>query len=104
MIISGTAHYSKFAYEVLTGLGNVGTSHNPLELFKSLEKLNAKPSLNKNLQHAVKQPVVHKAVCKANVKFIKEAVKNFIKQWLNKSLSVSNISTILYYNWANSFL
>ena len=39
LIISATAHYSKFAYDVLKGLHHLPASHNPADLFASLHKL-----------------------------------------------------------------
>ena len=80
MIVSATAHYSKFAYDVLTGLRKFPTGHDPMELFASLHKLNAWPALHANLECVVTRPQVQKTVCKANICTVLEEIESFLKQ------------------------
>jgi len=80
MIISATAHYSKFAYDVLKGLRRFPTSHDPVELFASLHKLKARPAMHENLESVVRRPQVQKTVCEADISTVKDAIESFLRQ------------------------
>ncbi|KAL9960383.1 hypothetical protein ACROYT_G033834 [Oculina patagonica] len=65
LIISATAHYSKFAHDVLKGLRKFPTKHDPVELFESLRKVATRPAAHKRLESSVSRPQVQETVCKA---------------------------------------
>ncbi|CAH3164702.1 unnamed protein product [Porites lobata] len=80
MIISATAHYSKFAYDVLTGLRHYPSSHHPAELFTSLRKLDARPPLHASLEFVVSRPKLQNAVCEADISTLMEEIEIFLKR------------------------
>ena len=78
LIISATAHYSKFAHDVLKGLRQSLTSHDPVELFASLNKVATRPTPHGRLEKAISRPQVHKAVCKADVSIVMDEIERFL--------------------------
>lgn len=80
MVISATAHYSKFAHDVLRGLGEFPSSHDPTDLFTSLHKLKARPVMHANLESVIKRPQVQKAVCEADVSRVMKEIESFLKR------------------------
>ena len=80
MILSATAHYSKFAYDVLTGLRQYPSSHHPAELFSSLRKLDARPPLHASLEFVVSRPKLQTTVCDANICTLMKEIEIFLKR------------------------
>ena len=80
MIVSATAHYSKFAHDVLKGLGQLLSSHDPQELFARLHKLNARPAMHVNLESAIGRPQIHNTVCPADVSTVMDEIGRFLKR------------------------
>ncbi|KAK2550901.1 Threonine synthase-like 1 [Acropora cervicornis] len=80
MIVSATAHYSKFAYDVLRGLGEFPSCHEPRSLFFSLKKLDARPAMHANLEAVVSRPQIHKGQCEANVNAVMNQVESFVEK------------------------
>ena len=80
MIVSSTAHYSKFAYDVLRGLGQFPSSHDPGKLFANLRMLGPLPAMHSNLEVVVNRPQLHNAKCEADV----NAIMNEIQKFLNR--------------------
>jgi len=80
LIISATAHYSKFAYDVLKGLRQLPTSHDPVELFASLRKVATRPAPHRRLENAISRPQVHKTVCQANVSTVMDEIDRFLSR------------------------
>lgn len=78
MLISATAHYSKFAHDVLQGLRQFPASHDPVEVFASLHKLNAQPAVHANLERVVRRPQVQTAVCQADVNVVMDELESFL--------------------------
>ena len=78
MIVSATAHYSKFAHDVLKGLGQLLSSHDPRELFARLRKLNARPALHVNLESVLERPQIHKTVCPADINTMMREIESFL--------------------------
>ena len=80
MIVSATAHYSKFAHDVLKGLGQFPSSHDPRELFARLHKLNARPALHVNLESVIGRPQIHNTVCPADINAVMDEIGSFLKR------------------------
>ena len=80
LIISATAHYSKFAHDVLKGLRHFPTSHDPVELFASLSKVAASPAPHRILENAIGRPQVHKTVCRADVSTVMDEIVCFLSR------------------------
>ncbi|XP_067025308.1 threonine synthase-like 1 isoform X2 [Acropora muricata] len=80
MIVSATAHYSKFAYDVLRGLGKFPSCHEPRSLFSSLKKLDARPAMHANLEAVVSRPQIHKGQCEANINAVMNQVESFVEK------------------------
>ncbi|KAJ7379450.1 Threonine synthase-like 1 [Desmophyllum pertusum] len=80
MIISATAHYSKFARDVLKGLRHVPIASDPVELLASLRRLHARPTAHDNLESAVRRPHVQKAICNADVSTVMDEIYCFLRR------------------------
>ena len=80
LIISATAHFSKFAYDVLKGLRHFPTSHDPVKLFTSLSKIATRPAPHRRLENAISRPQVHQTVCKADVSTVKDEIDRFLSR------------------------
>ena len=80
LIISATAHHSKFAHDVLKGLRQSSTSHDPVELFASLSKVATRPAPHRRLENAISRPQVHKTVCTADVGAVKNEIDRFLSR------------------------
>lgn len=80
LIISSTAHYSKFAYDVLKGLSKLPASQGPLDLFGSLNKLGANPSAHANLETVVKRDQKQNTTCLAETSVIIKEIEAFLSR------------------------
>ena len=80
LIISATAHYSKFAYDVLKGLHHLPASHNPADLFASLHKLCARPSAHVNLERVVRRDQKQKSTCRADISTVMKEIDRFLNR------------------------
>lgn len=80
LIISSTAHYSKFAYDVLKGLSKLPASQSPLDLFGSLNKLGANPSAHANLETVVKRDQKQNTTCLAETSVIMKEIEAFLSR------------------------
>ena len=80
LIISSTAHYSKFAYDVLKGLSKLPASQGPLDLFGSLNKLGANPSAHANLETVVKRDQKQNTTCLAETSAIMKEIEAFLSR------------------------
>lgn len=79
MLIAATAHYGKFADEVMWALGiDEGEQHAPARLFNILEELNTRPRMHKNLSKAVESNTPRQPVCEASKEDIVARVKAFV--------------------------
>ena len=81
LIISATAHYSKFAHDVLKGLRQFPPSHDPVELFASLSKVATRPTAHKRLENAISRPQLQKTVCEADVSAVMDEIDRFLSRW-----------------------
>jgi len=79
MVISATAHYSRFAYSVLKALGKDKGTTDPLVLMKELQQLQAHPAMHKQLVEALEKPEIHNQVCSNDVNAVKEHIDTFLK-------------------------
>jgi threonine synthase len=80
MILSATAHYSKFAHDVLGALGKTPLSNDPLTLIRELERLGPHPPTHQRLEDAMHKPEIHKNVCRASVQTIKENLEASLRK------------------------
>lgn len=80
LIIFATAHYSKFAHDVLKGLRKFPTTHDPVELFESLRKIATRPAAHKRLESSVSRPQVQETVCKADVRTVMSEIDRFLSR------------------------
>lgn len=85
VLLSGTAHYSKFGKDVLLALGLKPNSESPCEVFKQLEKLNVKPAMNKRLQSAMGKQEIHNDVCMKDLNAVKQKIENFLNELTSSS-------------------
>jgi len=79
MVISATAHYSKFADNVLKALGKEQGSSDPLVVMSELRRLEPHPPMHQQLEDAMKKPEIHNKVCEADVQTIKEHIEIFLR-------------------------
>lgn len=81
MLIASTAHYGKFAADVLNSLGLCNNGdNNPVEMLETLSKLKARPIMHKQLLNSIKKPRRHHTVLEPNLTNIISEVKSFAKQ------------------------
>lgn len=78
LILSATAHYSKFAADVLGALGKGPVCNDPLMLMKELHRLEPRPAMHKRLEDDVRKPEIHKNVCQGSVEAIKTTLETFL--------------------------
>ncbi|XP_031566316.1 threonine synthase-like 1 [Actinia tenebrosa] len=78
LIISATAHYSKFAKDVLGALGKEPVSNEPLTLMRELQRLDPRPGMHKRLGNDVRRPEIHKSICQASLEAIKTTLETFL--------------------------
>ncbi len=78
VLLSSTAHYSKFGKDVLLALGKEPISDSPCELFKQLEELKIKPVMNESLKNAMGKQEIHNDVCSKDLNAVKEKIENFL--------------------------
>ena len=80
LVISATAHYSKFAQDVLQGLRKFSSTCDPVELFASLRKITTRPAAHKRLEMSVRRPQVQKTVCKADDTTVMDEIVRFLSR------------------------
>ncbi|XP_006811616.2 threonine synthase-like 1 [Saccoglossus kowalevskii] len=79
MVIASTAHYAKFATEVLQCIGLDTPSDDPIRLFKQLAALNPRPGMHQELNNALHKPVHHSGVIDGNLNDVVSEIIRFIK-------------------------
>ncbi|XP_077979158.1 threonine synthase-like 1 [Glandiceps talaboti] len=80
MVITATAHYAKFASDVLNSLGQQTLTEDPATLFQQLDMLNPKPRLHQELSNVIHQSSTHKCVIEANMNDVIKEVCSFIER------------------------
>ncbi|XP_072181603.1 threonine synthase-like 1 [Diadema setosum] len=79
MLICSTAHYGKFASDVLTSLGHQATDKDrPEMLLTKLGELDPRPHPHLNLERSVRNPRIHKRVVEASLDAVVKEVKDFV--------------------------
>ena len=78
MIITATAHYSKFGVDVLRGLYGECT---PEDTFKKLRSVGARPSMHHVLESATSRPCVHDRVSQATVEAVMKETVDFLEHF-----------------------
>lgn len=91
LIISATAHYSKFSHDVLRGLQQSPTSQDPVELFATLSKVVTRPAPHRRLENAISRPQIHKTVCNADVSTVKNEIDRFLSRWSRRGFYLNII-------------
>ena len=76
MIITATAHYSKFGTDVLRGLHGAWPRQ---DTFEKLRALSASPPMHRYLERAMCRPRVHSGVICASVEAVEIEVFDFLK-------------------------
>ncbi|XP_071083037.1 threonine synthase-like 1 [Haliotis cracherodii] len=82
VLISGTAHYAKFADSVLPFIGQM-TSSDDLSVSELIGKsldLKTRPAMHRDLESMTRKPVVHKETCSADYENVKRLVRNFVEK------------------------
>ncbi|XP_033122646.1 threonine synthase-like 1 [Anneissia japonica] len=87
MMICSTAHYGKFASDVLSALGRSFTSDDPVMLFQELKKLKPHPIMHQELEESIRRPKVHTKVLPANLNEIVSELKRFIERGYEHDIS-----------------
>ena len=80
LLVTSTAHYSKFGNDVLLALGMEPTSESPCEVLKQLEELKAEPVMNQSLKNAIGKQEIQNNVCSRDMNALKQKVENFLKE------------------------
>jgi threonine synthase len=80
LLLSSTAHYSKFGKDVLLALGTKPISDSPCELFKQLEGLKIEPVVNESLKNAMRKQEIQNDVCSNDLNAVKENIEIFLKE------------------------
>ena len=81
MLISSTAHYGKFASDVLSSLGQeAGAGDEPGTLLRRLRGLGSRPDNHSALERSVRNEQVHKKVVDASLEAVSEEVENFVQE------------------------
>ena len=80
LLLSSTAHYSKFGKDVLLALGTKPISDSPCELFKQLEGLKIEPVVNESLKNAMRKQEIQNDVCSNDLNAVKEKIEIFLKE------------------------
>ena len=82
MIINSTAHYGKFAPEVLTALGKdiTGIESSPGKMYEALERLGPRPGMHENLRRSTEKPVLHRTVLESNMNEVTAEVEAFLSR------------------------
>lgn len=80
LLLSATAHYSKFGQDVLLALGINPKSDTPGEVFKQLEELDVEPEMNESLKNAIQKPEIHTEVCPKDLNAVKEKIEYFLME------------------------
>ena len=84
VMVTATAHYSKFARDVLLALGEKVTSDIPDELLKQLQDLKAEPEMNHFVLDAMKNPEIHRTVCAKDIGAVKHFIEDFVIRLTDK--------------------
>jgi threonine synthase len=77
LVVVATAHYAKFAADVLKSLGEPADS-SPSDRLDILEKLGAKPLMHRRLKETLQQDTFHKTVCLPRKQDILNELINFV--------------------------
>ena len=82
LLIGGTAHYAKFAPDVLKAVHGSGDYSNmsPDSLLNSLRQLSAQPLMHGELEKCIARPVVHTNVCSPDVNNIINELYSFAER------------------------
>ncbi|XP_078677756.1 threonine synthase-like 1 [Branchiostoma floridae x Branchiostoma belcheri] len=83
MLLASTAHYCKFAPDVLTALGERLSSNNPVQLFQALQTLNPHPTLHSQLSKDIERPRKHQAVLEADHSQIVTEMESFMRRYFS---------------------
>ena len=78
LLLSSTAHYSKFATHVLLALGKKPNSDSPRELFEQLEELYNTPVMHECLKNAMRRQEINNYVCLNDMNAVKDEIENFL--------------------------
>ncbi|KAJ8301244.1 hypothetical protein KUTeg_020231 [Tegillarca granosa] len=80
VIIASTAHYEKFAPEVLRILGNDMGNAPVSDMFDKLSNICSKPAKHNNLRDVLSRPKVHQKVLEGDYKKVTGDIENFAKR------------------------
>lgn len=80
VIIASTAHYEKFAPEVLRILGNDMGNAPVSDMFDKLSNICSKPAKHNNLRDVLSRPKVHQKVLEGDYKKVTGEIENFAKR------------------------
>ena len=80
LLVTSTAHYSKFGNDVLLALGMEPTSESPCEVLKQMGELKAEPVMNQSLKNAIGKQEIQNNVCSRDMNALKQKVENFLKE------------------------
>ncbi|XP_067683799.1 threonine synthase-like 1 [Haliotis asinina] len=81
MLISGTAHYAKFADSVLPFLGQMTSSEDGSvsDLIRKSLELKPRPAMHRDLKDMTTKPVVHRGTSSADYESVKRHVRDFVE-------------------------
>ncbi|XP_066285764.1 threonine synthase-like 1 [Branchiostoma lanceolatum] len=83
-LLASTAHYCKFAPDVLTALGKSLPTNSPMALFQALQGLNPQPSLHGQLRKDIQRPRRHQTVLEADRSQIVTEMESFMGSYFGK--------------------
>ena len=85
ILIAGTAHYAKFARDVMMAVHGVSdndvASMAPLSMLAQLERLGARPCAHQALRDSLARPQPHKTVLDADLSAIKREIFRCLAAW-----------------------
>ncbi|XP_078595023.1 threonine synthase-like 1 [Branchiostoma floridae x Branchiostoma japonicum] len=84
MLLASTAHYCKFAPDVLTALGTSLPTNSPVALFQALQALNPRPFLHGQLSKDIERPKKHKTVLEADRSQVITEMEGFMRRYFGK--------------------
>eukprot|EP00058_Branchiostoma_floridae_P021190 XP_002606680.1 hypothetical protein BRAFLDRAFT_209525 [Branchiostoma floridae] len=84
MLLASTAHYCKFAPDVLTALGTSLPTNSPVALFQALQALNPRPFLHGQLSKDIGRLKKHKTVLEADHRQVVKEMEGFMKRYFEK--------------------
>ena len=80
LLLSSTAHHSKFGKDVLLALGIKPKSDSPCKLFQQLEELKVKPVMHESLKNVIEKWEIQIDVCSKDLNAIKEKIETVLMQ------------------------